>query len=481
MKRFILAFSFVLLANCLCSTPFVRHPHNASISSSAASQASDMADDEFTLNFTDVASIDDWTITDAVLNEVESTSYSNLLTYVYDITAGMPSVAYVTEVPNITFTIKNNSDKSKAFSIGISQGYYGYYQAGGKNAVITIKNTRKNDIISLYVASKGSTAADFADPQGVYPINAVALSEYLTLPAKNGDSEPGDEVDNSGYIWRTLQFRSLGGDVEIKEFAAGYRIRSISIQAGEEPKVTIFGQDIPNDSTGVIDFFGDESMVYNSGDNTLTLSNLNLNVGDDDNSAAISYSGTEPLTIVLNDSSTIIADTVISSSSDIVITGHGHLVAEGVTPIFGSAKASITFEAVNMYVRSLPDVAAVRQRIRNAKRLDETGGPALSGFGSADFSKTNISPADALYGEIVVNQGSGNWSVINALYRNLEDGGQVPVTEFELKAVDDTAIRDVNNTYRQLDTTQPMFNILGMPVNADYHGVVIQNGHKFLK
>ena len=32
-----------------------------------------------------------------------------------------------------------------------------------------------------------------------------------------------------------------------------------------------------------------------------------------------------------------------------------------------------------------------------------------------------------------------------------------------------------------LDPNQPMYNMLGVPVNADYQGVIIQNGHKFVR
>ena len=32
-----------------------------------------------------------------------------------------------------------------------------------------------------------------------------------------------------------------------------------------------------------------------------------------------------------------------------------------------------------------------------------------------------------------------------------------------------------------LDTTQPMFNILGQQVDANYHGIVIQNGYKYIR
>ena len=45
---------------------------------------------------------------------------------------------------------------------------------------------------------------------------------------------------------------------------------------------------------------------------------------------------------------------------------------------------------------------------------------------------------------------------------------------------------DVENVYApedmpMLDVTLPMYNVLGQPVDADYHGVVIQNGHKYIR
>ncbi|MBO7456065.1 MAG: hypothetical protein J6T76_06675, partial [Paludibacteraceae bacterium] len=182
--------------------------------------------------------------------------------------------------------------------------------------------------------------------------------------------------------------------------------------------------------------------------------------------------------IVLNDSSTIVADTVIYSAADIVITGDGHLAAEGVTPITGVPTANITFEAVNMYVRSLPSAAAVRRRIKGGKRLDETGGPALSGFGSADFNKTNVSPSDAEYGPVSTTDSNGNQTTTNALYTTNANGEQEVITEFELTA-NTTAVESIR-TAQPFDPSQPMYNILGLPVDAAYKGLVIQNGQTFI-
>ncbi len=42
---------------------------------------------------------------------------------------------------------------------------------------------------------------------------------------------------------------------------------------------------------------------------------------------------------------------------------------------------------------------------------------------------------------------------------------------------DDQAIENIY----ELDTNAPMFDVIGRQVNNDYHGVVIQNGHKFIR
>ena len=43
-----------------------------------------------------------------------------------------------------------------------------------------------------------------------------------------------------------------------------------------------------------------------------------------------------------------------------------------------------------------------------------------------------------------------------------------------------TAIEEVAESPAVLDLSAPMYNILGMPVDATYRGIVIQGGHKFL-
>ena len=172
----------------------------------------------------DGISIEDWTINDATLNDAESNVSQNK--YAFDVKGGIPSIDYVTSKPRFRFQYVNSADKAKAFYI-----YPGKcYETGGKNGLILIANTQQGDTIKLEVAAKGSSAANFLDSKGTYPINATALTADLTLPAKGS---PG--ADANGYTWRTLEYLSRGGDVTLKEVGGGYRIRLIEVIHVESP------------------------------------------------------------------------------------------------------------------------------------------------------------------------------------------------------------------------------------------------------
>lgn len=230
----------------------------------------------------------------------------------------------------------------------------------------------------------------------------------------------------------------------------------------------------------VIDVLNDSTILYDTEENVLTLTNVELTAGDS-TVTAISYEGSETLVIVLCDTSSILADTVITSQSDIIITGDGLLVAEGIVPIAGAPTATITFDSVSMYVRSVPSPQALRQRIRYGKKLDETGGPALSGFASADFNKTAITPPDAEYGEVKMEESDGG-GTINCLYVVNENGEIDVLSEFELTAEDDNLEDALPNVKvrHALDLTQPMYNILGIQAGANYKGIVVQQGQTYL-
>lgn len=166
--------------------------------------------------------ISDWTISEATLNNDNSDPDKGK--FVYDIKAGVPSESFINAAPDVVFQIKNGSDKAKAFVV-----YPGKcYEFGGKNGILIIKGTAAGDAIKLTVAAKGSTASNFADEAGAFPVNAVAVSADLTLPAKGSDG-----ADEQGYVWKELEYTALGGEVQIKEFAGGYRISKIQVGAGQ--------------------------------------------------------------------------------------------------------------------------------------------------------------------------------------------------------------------------------------------------------
>lgn len=164
--------------------------------------------------------INDWTISEATLNSTETDESKGK--YVYDIKAGVASDSYINAERDVVFQIKNSSDKAKAFVV-----YPGKcYEFGGKNGILFIKNTQPGDKIVISVAAKGSNAANFAGDG--FPVQAVAVSSDLTCPAKGSEG-----ADEQGYVWKDLEFQSLGGEVQIKEFAGGYRIKAIQIGSGQ--------------------------------------------------------------------------------------------------------------------------------------------------------------------------------------------------------------------------------------------------------
>ncbi|MBO4361201.1 MAG: hypothetical protein J5823_00275 [Paludibacteraceae bacterium] len=285
---------------------------------------------------------------------------------------------------------------------------------------------------------------------------------FMSVQAEDGDTIPGGPnfPDDPGTLYVPSVVIVMGDTVDVNQ-----------LDTTENYIINVLEDE-------------DSTVVYNYRDNVLTLTGATLEAGDS-TVTAISYTGTDTLKIVLNDSSSILADTVIYSEADVVISGDGMLVAEGVVPIRGTKKSSITFDSVSMHVKSVPTPQALRRRIRTGKRLDETGGPALSGFGSADFNKTNVTPSDAEYGPLPCsgdNCGGGEEEdEDNVLYVIGEDGEVEVLDEFDLTAEsgEEDAVETVK-TRHGLDLTKPMFNILGLPVDGTYKGIVIQDGQTFL-
>lgn len=173
-----------------------------------------------TYDFATYATEADWVVTSATKNATESKEDK----LVYDIQGGVEAVVSPKGAENIQFTIKNGSDKKKAFNINLGNSF----EFGGKNGIIKLSGVQVGASIKLVVAAKGGTAADFKDPaaEPTYPKGAIAVSTDLTCPAKGSGAEGADE---KGYVWKTLEYQATSSNVEIKEFAAGYRIKSLTI------------------------------------------------------------------------------------------------------------------------------------------------------------------------------------------------------------------------------------------------------------
>lgn len=169
-----------------------------------------------TYDFSTYATESDWVISEATKNTAESKEDK----LVYDIKGGVEAVVSPKGAENIQFTIKNGSDKAKAFNINLGNSF----EFGGKNGVIKLSGVQVGANIQLVVAAKGGTAANFEDAAGAYPKGAIALSKDLTAPAKGSDG-----ADEKGYVWVTLEYQATSANVEIKEFAGGYRIKSMTI------------------------------------------------------------------------------------------------------------------------------------------------------------------------------------------------------------------------------------------------------------
>ena len=164
----------------------------------------------FALDLTNVAaSINAWRVENVTKQTNDGSKWT------YDIGSAIAATAYAKDQPNVIFQIANTKGKTSAFNIAPGK----YYEFSGKNGVLKVLNTKAGDIIRIHAAAKGSTACTFLDTvENTYPINAVALTEDLTLPAKETE-----------YTWRTLEWISQGGDVYIKEIAAGWRVDNVTV------------------------------------------------------------------------------------------------------------------------------------------------------------------------------------------------------------------------------------------------------------
>lgn len=185
------------------------------------------------VDFTQEATqISDWTIgSDAQLNETATSITTGK--YVYDYIGASSddysTMAYMNAHPNILFQYKASYVREKAFAIYPGQ----YFYVSSSNWLIVLKEMLPSAKIRLTMAAKDNKGASVEASRG-FPKNATLLSTDLTLPG-NG-STGGDE---NGFVWKTIEYKALGGDVQIKGPSAGFVIKRIEYETQDAILYTI--------------------------------------------------------------------------------------------------------------------------------------------------------------------------------------------------------------------------------------------------
>lgn len=185
------------------------------------------------VDFTQEATqISDWTIgSDAQLNETATSITTGK--YVYDYIGASSddysTMAYMNAHPNILFQYKASYVREKAFAIYPGQ----YFYVSSSNWLIVLKEMLPSAKIRLTMAARDNKGAS-VEASGGFPKNATLLSTDLTLPGKG--STGGDE---NGFVWKTIEYKALGGDVQIKGPSAGFVIKRIEYETQDAILYTI--------------------------------------------------------------------------------------------------------------------------------------------------------------------------------------------------------------------------------------------------
>ena len=136
----------------------------------------------------------------------------------------------IAQLPNMKFSYKNSSAKDafKVYYITEGVNEKGKIQMDGNQRDITISNLNIGDKIVLWVNSKGSTGAQFADNDkgtaftGCVAINASAPGIGSALPGKD------DETD--AYA---IELQAIANTAIIRETVGGYILHKIQVGAAE--------------------------------------------------------------------------------------------------------------------------------------------------------------------------------------------------------------------------------------------------------
>ena len=209
-------------------------------------------------DFATIAAQSDFAISNATLNESESSDTK----FVYDVEADSELSFVANVAPDFTFKYKNSSAKAKAFIVNAGNSI----EFGGKNGRIEIANLIAGDELHFQVAAKGSSAAKIAVVDNA---GEVIGDNVLDLPKKQKGAEGADD---QGYVykdWKVVVSADLliEGKLLIKETAAGFRIKVATLNEALPQGV----ENIFEDASKAVKFIHNGQVVVKKGDRFFNL------------------------------------------------------------------------------------------------------------------------------------------------------------------------------------------------------------------
>ena len=152
----------------------------------------------------------DLTVTNGTKTYNESKSYFEISN-----TAGETVVLEIATLPNVQFSYKNSGVKT-AFKVAPNK----YVQFEGDQRDLTINNLTVGDVITLSVASKGSTSNSFEDSEskGTGLTGCVWVSGNKKQAPKDGE-----------MVFEEIQIQAIASTIILRTTAGGYALNKIII------------------------------------------------------------------------------------------------------------------------------------------------------------------------------------------------------------------------------------------------------------
>lgn len=167
----------------------------------------------------------DLSVTNGTISDNASKSYFEVKN-----TAGETVEMTIAQLPNIKFSYKNSAEKTafKVYYITEGVNAKGKIQMDGNQRDVTISGLNVGDKIVLYVNSKGSTGAQFADSdKGTAFTGCVAVNPAA---AGIGSALPGKDAETDMY---PIELTAIANTAVIRETAGGYILHKIEIGGGQ--------------------------------------------------------------------------------------------------------------------------------------------------------------------------------------------------------------------------------------------------------